>query len=88
MKTTIDKAGRLVIPKSIRDALGLAAGTEVDIVMDGVAIRIDGPRPTEPELVEVNGRLVVKKTGQAFPVDVIGALREERVDHFDTHDGQ
>jgi AbrB family looped-hinge helix DNA binding protein len=83
MKTTIDKAGRLVIPKPIRDALGLAAGAEVDIVMDGVTIRIDGPKPEEPELCDVNGRLVVRKRGETFPVDVINALREERDDSFD-----
>ncbi|MGI8652333.1 MAG: AbrB/MazE/SpoVT family DNA-binding domain-containing protein, partial [Geodermatophilaceae bacterium] len=31
MRTTIDRLGRLVIPKSIRDELGLAGGGEVDI---------------------------------------------------------
>jgi AbrB family looped-hinge helix DNA binding protein len=58
MRTTIDKAGRVVIPKPIREALGLAAGTEVDIQIDGVGIRIDGPEVEEAELVEVDGFLV------------------------------
>jgi len=31
MKTTIDKAGRLVIPKQIREAAGLKAGVELEI---------------------------------------------------------
>jgi AbrB family looped-hinge helix DNA binding protein len=60
MRTTIDKAGRVVIPKPIRDALGLAAGTEVDIVIDGVAIRIDGPEPEEAEVYEKDGFLFVR----------------------------
>ena len=63
MKTTIDKAGRVVIPKPLRDALGLAAGTEVDIVIDGVGIRIDGPEPEQDELIEVNGFLMIKDRG-------------------------
>lgn len=31
MTATIDKAGRLVIPKAIRDAAGLAPGTPLDV---------------------------------------------------------
>ena len=36
MKTTIDKAGRIVIPKPMRDELGLQGGTEVEVeLVDG-----------------------------------------------------
>jgi AbrB family looped-hinge helix DNA binding protein len=31
MKTTLDRFGRLVIPKGIRDRLGLRPGTEIEI---------------------------------------------------------
>lgn len=31
MKTTIDSAGRLVVPKAIREAAGLTAGSELNI---------------------------------------------------------
>ena len=31
MRTTIDRAGRVVIPKTVRDAAGLAAGAELEI---------------------------------------------------------
>ncbi len=41
MRTTIDKAGRLVIPRSIRDRIGLAGGGEVELELDGAAVRIE-----------------------------------------------
>ncbi len=31
MRTTIDSSGRLVVPKSLRDALGLLGGEDVEI---------------------------------------------------------
>jgi AbrB family looped-hinge helix DNA binding protein len=36
MRTTIDTAGRLVVPKRLREQLGFAAGTEVELTaVDG-----------------------------------------------------
>lgn len=36
MRTTIDAAGRLVVPKPLRDQLGFTAATELDVtVVDG-----------------------------------------------------
>jgi AbrB family looped-hinge helix DNA binding protein len=57
MKARIDKAGRVVLPKPIRDELGLVAGRAVDVrVEDGKAI-------IEPAVVswhvERRGRLSV-----------------------------
>lgn len=41
MKATIDKAGRLVIPRALRDRIGLAGGGEVELELDGAAVRIE-----------------------------------------------
>ena len=41
MRTTIDKAGRVVIPHPLRDRIGLVGGGEVEIELDGAAIRIE-----------------------------------------------
>jgi AbrB family looped-hinge helix DNA binding protein len=36
MRTTIDTAGRLVVPKPLREQLGFAAGTELEVrAVDG-----------------------------------------------------
>ncbi len=76
MRTTIDKAGRVVIPKQMRDDLGLRAGTEVDIVVDGNAIRIDGPEPEEPEIDLLDGWLPqVHFSGKPMTVDDVRRLR-------------
>ena len=41
MRTTIDKAGRLVIPRALRSRIGLVGGGEVELELDGAAIRIE-----------------------------------------------
>lgn len=41
MRTTIDKAGRIVVPKRLRDRLGLVAGTEIEIDEDGAGLRVE-----------------------------------------------
>lgn len=60
MHTTIDKAGRIVIPASIRERLGILPGP-VDIMIDGTGIRIEVAAPDD--LVEKDGRLVVRGSG-------------------------
>lgn len=57
MRTTIDKVGRLVIPKALRDQLGLTPG-EVEVSADGVALRVEAIAQ-EGGFVEVNGRWVI-----------------------------
>ena len=62
MRTTIDKAGRLVIPHQLRERVGLAGGGEVDVQLDGAAIRV-APASSE-ELQEEGGFLVVPSVGK------------------------
>ncbi|MGH8962281.1 MAG: AbrB/MazE/SpoVT family DNA-binding domain-containing protein [Jatrophihabitantaceae bacterium] len=40
MKTTIDSAGRIVVPKQLRDALGLSSGGSVDISFYGAGLQV------------------------------------------------
>jgi AbrB family looped-hinge helix DNA binding protein len=57
METVIDPAGRIVLPKPIRDALGLLPGTKVDISPYGVGAQIV-PAGRTARLVEEDGVLV------------------------------
>lgn len=58
-KTTIDKFGRIVIPKKIRNNLGLSPNVELDIEEDTDAIVIH-PKSEEPLIVNKEGVLVIK----------------------------
>lgn len=72
MRATIDKAGRLVIPKPLRDELGLRPG-EVELTADGAGLRIE---PLVTEGLEQDGDwLVIPASGQPMTVDDIDALR-------------
>ncbi|MGH7476762.1 MAG: AbrB/MazE/SpoVT family DNA-binding domain-containing protein [Longimicrobiales bacterium] len=68
-QVTIDAAGRLVIPKPLRQRFGLGAGTRLYMTAEGGAIRLSPDRP-EPALVERDGFLVVDLTGdETFATD-------------------
>ena len=73
MKATIDKAGRLVIPKVLRDRLGLRPGV-VEVVVDGAGLRIE---PVAGEGLETRGgRLVIPPSGVPLSDDDVRALRD------------
>jgi AbrB family looped-hinge helix DNA binding protein len=73
VRTTIDKAGRLVIPKVLRDRLGLRPG-EVEVVADGAALRVEAV--ADSSLEERNGRLVIPASGAVLSDDDVGSLRD------------
>jgi AbrB family looped-hinge helix DNA binding protein len=80
MRTTIDKAGRLVIPAPIRDKAGLAPGSTIEISLDETGIRIERLAPG-PRLVRVGRRLVARPTASSSDrpkVDVAALIEEER----------
>lgn len=57
METTIDAVGRIVVPKPLRDALGLTAGTTVDISRYGAGLALI-PTGRTARLVQAEGVLV------------------------------
>jgi len=73
MRATIDKAGRLVIPKSLRDHLGLQAGA-VEVTAVGAGLRVE-PLAGE-SLMERGDRLVIAASGRPVNDHVVRALRD------------
>jgi AbrB family looped-hinge helix DNA binding protein len=72
MRTTIDKAGRLVIPRQIRDRIGLASGGEVELELDGAAVRIEPVVGTG--LTEADGLLFIPAAGTPLSSAVVRNL--------------
>jgi AbrB family looped-hinge helix DNA binding protein len=76
MSITIDQAGRVVIPKSIRDQLHLVSGSELEVDTSGNEIRLR-VRDLEPSLIRKRGLLIHHGTKQT-DLDITDFLRNER----------
>lgn len=57
---TIDRVGRLVIPKDVRDRLDLAPGVELEIFVEGDSLRFSPRRNPGRRIVEVDGWPVIE----------------------------
>jgi len=78
---TIDKAGRLVLPKAIRDALHLKPGSSLEVEQreDEVVLRASQP---EAQLVKEMGMWVLRTPGVAITPEMVeDTLREVREEH-------
>ena len=83
MKSTIDRAGRIVVPKAIREAAKLRAGTELDIRLVEGRLEIE-PAPLRVKL-ERRGKLLVAVAPAQQPTltakdveETIDSLRHDR----------
>ena len=72
METTIDAAGRVVIPKAIRDAMGLEPGRRIDVVFTDGRIEIE-VAPVAVHIEERGGVLV------AVPAEEMPPLTDEMI---------
>jgi AbrB family looped-hinge helix DNA binding protein len=73
MRATIDQAGRLVIPKALREALGLVPG-EVEVSADGAGLHIE---PLADDLLDdEDGLLVIPAGDVAVSDEFVRALRD------------
>jgi AbrB family looped-hinge helix DNA binding protein len=62
MKAKVDSVGRILVPKPLREAVGLSPGTVVDVSRYGSGLQIS-PAGRVARLVDENGVLVA--TGDA-----------------------
>ena len=80
-KLRIDKSGRIVVPKPLRQRLGLKPGTELEVVdqAGGVLLRAIEQRPA---MAMIDGLWVHRGVAQpgANWDRVLQAVREERID--------
>ena len=74
MRTTVDSAGRLVIPREIRREAGIEAGTPLEVTVRDGHIEI-APVPLPVKLVR-KGRFVVAEP--QVPVPALSAKTVER----------
>jgi AbrB family looped-hinge helix DNA binding protein len=77
MEAVVDAVGRIVVPKALREALGLHAGSKVSITRYGAGLQLV-PTGRTARLVEEDGALVA--TGETTVDDevVFGLLDASR----------
>jgi AbrB family looped-hinge helix DNA binding protein len=68
MNVTIDKAGRLVVPKEIRDRMGLNAGDELEIEEFNGKIEISKPVRERKLIKGKNGLLTLEPDPSQPPI--------------------
>jgi AbrB family looped-hinge helix DNA binding protein len=76
MTLKIDKAGRVILPKPLRDRLGLHEGSDLDIkeTSEGIVLT---PAERLPSMIKKQGLWV--HTGKLPPgFDIVQAIRDDR----------
>ena len=78
METTLDRFGRVVIPKQLREDLGLHPGSVLQIKRENQKIFIE-PAHEEPKFVVKKGVLVYQGTATGNIEKVIKDHRQKRL---------
>lgn len=77
MEVTIDSVGRIVVPKPLRDALGLTAGMSVDVSLYGGGLQLV-PSGRAATLVVEDGLLVAESETVVTDEMVFGLIDSSR----------
>ena len=82
MITTIDKAGRIVIPKEIREELHFSTQTELEILSDGYEIRIRKLQTPSIQVEKRSGFLILDFEAEFDSSKTLSEVRKERIRQF------
>jgi AbrB family looped-hinge helix DNA binding protein len=74
MRTAIDSSGRIVVPKAIRDLLGLRGGEELEVLERDGVIEL-WPAPLDVDLVQTDEGVVAMAKKEVPPLTA-EAVRE------------
>ena len=80
MKTTIDSAGRIVIPKAVREAARLLPGMPLAVAFRDGRVEIE-PEPRQVRLEREGSFLVAvpAEPGEALSADVVESTRDDLI---------
>jgi AbrB family looped-hinge helix DNA binding protein len=73
METTVDSVGRIVVPKAMRDALGLQPGSVVDVSLYGTGLQVL-PAGRTARIVETDGFLVAESETVVTDETIFGLI--------------
>lgn len=77
--TEIDNAGRIVVPKKLRDSLHLVAGTRVTLRQEGCELVL-APESKKPRGLYMKNGLFVYDIGRTLPPDHVNWIEQDRDD--------
>lgn len=78
MRVTVDRVGRVVIPKALRVALGIIADTELEPIPDGSGLRLEPVRRDTREVGVSEGLPILSRVeGAVLTDDDIRRLRDD-----------
>ncbi len=81
---TLDELGRLLIPKEIRERLGLTSATQFTFVVQDGKLILE-PLPQESKVYYSGTALVVESEPTGNLETILDDLREERIGEFITN---
>lgn len=78
MYVTVDRVGRVVIPKALRVALGIEPDTQLELIPDGSGLRIEPVRRRERAIDTSDGLPILGHVEGAVLTDaVVRRLRDD-----------
>lgn len=78
MRVTVDRVGRIVIPKALRVALGIGPDSELELMTDGGGLHIEPLRRTDRPVEQSDGLPVLGEVrGAVLTDDDVRRLRDE-----------